>query len=182
MTVGAIVVATAIAIKATETEMLIDFVVRWLLMLDQGRIGDVGRIEMGLSAIGTATAVGAGRERSKHVGTVCLRVERLVECRVVVRVQILAGRPLRHGLIGVHHEATLAVVLVLELLTTWMVSTSMLTWMQNVVRLHHLMEAVIVVELMQLKVVAHFLHQQWIVRLQNGRLLLLLLLLMVLGG
>lgn len=130
MTIGRrnAITAAAIVVETVESEMLIDFVVRWLLMLDQGRIGDVGRIEMGF-AIGTAAAVGAGRERSQHVRTVRLRVERrLIERRVIVRIQIFAGRSsLRHGLVGIHHEATLAVVLMLKLLTAWMVS--MWVWM-----------------------------------------------------
>lgn len=66
----------------------------------------------------------------------------------------------------------------LELLTLTLM-IAMLIRMQSV-GLYHLMQAVIVIELMQLKVVGHFLHQQWIVGLHNGRLMLWLLLLLVL--
>lgn len=62
---GGAIAAVAIVIEAVESEMLIDFIVRRLLLY-QCRIGDVGRIEMSFP-IGTAAAVGAGREWSKYI-------------------------------------------------------------------------------------------------------------------
>lgn len=112
---GTIAAVVAIVIVAVESEMLIDFIVR-RLRLYQCRVGDVGGIEVCLP-IGTAAAVGAGREWSKYIRTIRLRVVCRVERVTVVRVEKLAGRSLRHGLIRVHHETALAVVLMLKLLT-----------------------------------------------------------------
>lgn len=62
---GGAIAAVAIVVKAVESKMLIDFVVRWLLLY-QCRVGDVGGIEMCFS-IGTAAAIRAGREWSEYV-------------------------------------------------------------------------------------------------------------------
>lgn len=62
---GGTIAAVAIVVEAVESEMLIDFVVRWLLLY-QCRVGDVGSVEM-CFPIGTTAAVRAGRERSKYV-------------------------------------------------------------------------------------------------------------------
>lgn len=63
---GAIAVAGIIIVETVQTEVLIYLIVPRLLVLDQCRVGDVGRIKMGFP-IGTAATIRTGRERSKHI-------------------------------------------------------------------------------------------------------------------
>lgn len=167
----------AVPVEATgHRKVLIHVVVLLLVLLDERRVRDVRGVQVGLP-VRAAAAVGTGRKWSQHVRVraVPLRVVRLVD-RIVVRVQELA-------LVRVHQEAALAAVLLVKVLLRWNHNRRRLLLLLMVMDrsgsaldLHLVQTGAVVVKLVQLQIVAHFLHQQWVVRRENRLLLLLLVL------